>query len=975
MATFCMALYAVTQLQKTETMSLFSSQKHLRKAIIFLVFSSAVPAAYSQGPAQQSASPAHSTRTENSTPSTAPIANTSAAAPIPKIGFEKYVLSNGLQVILHEDHRLPVVQLNLWYHVGSKNQKPGRTGFAHLFEHLMFQGSKDAPDRYLTLVEKAGANLFQGGVNGTTGADATNYYETVPSGSLEYLLWLESDRLATLSDYVDQRMLDNQRAVVKNEHRDGQENVPYGSAGELILENLYPYTHPYYQRAGAEDLDLSSASLQDVKDFFRKYYIPNNLSLVIAGDFDPMQARRYVEKYFGGIPPGTGLERTRHWIPRLQGEKLIEVHDRVPQPRVYIAWPAPAFFETDAAALDLSTIVLTDGLSSRLQKVLVYDKQLVSNVFAANDSQEIAGMYYVVATARPGIPLERVEEIIASEIKRLASEGPTPAELVRAKTKHESEMISELERLLGVSDLLQQYNTFVGEPGKFPEDVQRYREVSSEDVKRAVSNWLDTPNRLLVRFYPEAVQEASNPAVDRSKAPTFGNDSAFQAPKVQSAKLANGLQLLVVQRTDIPKVAVSLFTRAGSEADPAGKFGLASLTTSTMERGANRGDALEIESSLGDLGTSLQVETQKESSTLSFDVLKSKLAPALQIVSDVAQRPSFPEAELTRERELLLDAHAQEDKNANALAHRIAPMLAFGPDHPYGHPSEGLPATVKRLTREDVLNFHQTYWRPATSALIFVGDISLDEAIELAQADFGKWSGAAPATSIPPPTPVGPGNIFVVDRPGAAQTVVAQIVPATPRNAPDYYPLELANGVWGAAFNTRINLNLRENKGYTYGIFSFPYFYTHAGILVAEGGVQEDKTRESVQELMKELNGIAGTKPITATELQDARANRIRGYAQEFQSMARVAQKIGRLWANGMPMTELQHEPAALQSEPLNSVNAVIQKYANSLNSTLLLVGDYSKIAHGLTELNAGKIIELNLEGQQIEHAVNGSQQ
>ncbi|HEY0788128.1 MAG TPA: pitrilysin family protein, partial [Thermoanaerobaculia bacterium] len=345
---------------------------------------------------------------------TKPAASPQAAAP--KVEFEKYTLPNGLDVILHVDRKLPIVHVNQWYHVGSKNERVGRTGFAHLFEHMMFQGSKNASEEYFVFAERAGANLREGGVNGTTNSDRTNYFVTAPSGSLEFLLWLESDRLATLADALDQAKLDNQIEVVRNERRQGLENQPYGRAFKLISENLHPAGHPYSWSVIGSHEDLKAASLDDVKEFFRTWYTPNNLTLVVAGDFDPAEAKALIAKYFGPIPAGPALDRPALFIPKLDGEKIVEVADRVPQERTYIAWPVPERFSADEAALDVAATILTDGLSSRLNKVLVYDRQLASNVSSFNWANEIGGGFIVIATARPGASLAEIETTVTEEI-------------------------------------------------------------------------------------------------------------------------------------------------------------------------------------------------------------------------------------------------------------------------------------------------------------------------------------------------------------------------------------------------------------------------------------------------------------------------------------------------------------------------------------------------------------------------------
>jgi len=368
----------------------------------------------------------------------------SSGSDVPRIVFEKYTLPNGLQVILHVDHKLPMVHVNNWYHVGSKNERIGRSGFAHLFEHMMFEGSKDANTKYLAYIEKAGANLFQGGVNGTTNEDRTNYFESVPSGSLEYVLWLESDRLATLTDVLTKEKLDNERDIVKNERRQGLENEPYGRSFMLIQENLFPYGHPYAHTVIGSHEDLTAASVDDVKDFFKTYYTPNNLSLAVTGDFDVAEAKRLIAKYYGPIPPGPALDRPKHWVPVLSAEKVIEVKDHVPQERTYFAWPSPAFFDPGDAELDLTSLILTDGLSSRLNKSLVYDKQLCSDVVSFQNSEEMAGFFGVWATARPGASLAPIEQTVTEEIARLAKDGLTADELNRAKTKWEFQYITGL---------------------------------------------------------------------------------------------------------------------------------------------------------------------------------------------------------------------------------------------------------------------------------------------------------------------------------------------------------------------------------------------------------------------------------------------------------------------------------------------------------------------------------------------------
>jgi zinc protease len=886
------------------------------------------------------------------------------------VAFEKFVLANGLQVILHVDRKLPIVHVNEWFHVGSKNEKPGRTGFAHLFEHEMFEGSKNAPGKYFGRAERAGANLFEGGVNGTTNTDRTNYFITVPSASLEYVLWLESDRLATLADHLTKENLDNQRDVVKNERRQGLENQPYGRAFKLIVENLFPAGHPYSWPVIGSHEDLTAASLEDVREFFRTYYTPNNLSLVIAGDFDPKEARALVEKYFGSIPAGPPLDRPGRFVPAPPGEKVVEATDRVPQERVYMVWPSPPYYTPGDAELDLASLILTDGLASRLQRVLVYDRQLCTDVNAFQASMEISSYYAVIATARPGAPLPEIEKIISGEIARLVRGGPTAAELARAQTKWEYNFVSGLERIGGFggkADLLNSYNTFLGDPGKFEFDQGRYKNATAEDVRKAVARWLDTNNRLILRFHPEKSGRASEAALDRSKEPPLGADRPFTAPEVKSARLENGLEVFVVERRELPKVAVTLVTQAGAVADPHGKEGTASLTAETMRLGTKTRQALQIETAFGDLGTTLQASAQREGARIGFEILKRNLEPGLDILSDIVLNPTFPASEIEREKKRREDSLAQASRNGNAISQRIRPMLAFGREHPYGRPAQGLPGSVAAIGRADLEAFHRARWKPGSSALVFAGEITLADALALARKTFGGWAGgAADPVVIPPPSPAAPGRIYLVDRQDAAQTVVAQFLPAPRRDSPDYFALELANGVWGGSASSRLDMNLREEKGYSYGIFSGLILYREAGHWSANGGVQTNKTKESVAEFDKEMKAIAGGRPISQEEFDSQKARIIRGYAQQFESLSRIVGQIADLWTEGLPMAELQREYDETSKVALEAARAAAQKYARPEKAALLLVGDRAKIESGLKELNLGAIVLLDAEGKPV---------
>jgi zinc protease len=658
-------------------------------------------------------------------------------------------------------------------------------------------------------------------------------------------------------------------------------------------------------------------------------------------------------------------------LAKLDGQKILELADHVPQERTYLVWPGPAYYHEDQASLDLASMVLSDGLSARLGRVLVYERQLCSNVSTFFDASEIAGAFVVIATLRPGITMEQVEAMVQKEFRRLAKGGPSAQELRRAKAKWEFDFISGLERIGGFggkADRLNSYNTYLGDPGFTGVTLQRYQEVSVADVKRVVGQWIDTDDHLIVRFRPETSSKATVTVPDRAAAPSFGTDRPFKVPSISRAKLPNGLELFVVERPDLPKVVVSLNVRAGSVQDDPTKAGTAHLVVSTIDRGTKTRKALQIEEAFGNIGTSLGGAVGREFSSLSFDVLKKNLNAAMQLFADVVLHPTFPMEEFEREKKLHQDALRQEESSPSALAGRLRLLLAFGNDHPYGRPNRGLPSTVEKITRSDVVRYHQARWVPDGGALIMTGAISLAEAKRIARNSFGRWTGKHTAAK---PVPEGrspsAGGVFIAHRSDAAQTVVAQILRIPGRAMPDYYALRLADSVWGGGgFMTRLNLNLREDKGYSYGVFSGMTVMSSAGVWNSTGSVQTDKTKESVAELIQELKNLAGEKPITEEELQRAKSTRLRGYAQQFESIVRIAGQITELWIYGLPLDEFDRELKAIESLTLEEVNTAARRYAQPHDAALLLVGDQSKIEPQLKALGFERITVIDPEGRAI---------
>ena len=883
---------------------------------------------------------------------------------LPRVNFEKYTLPNGLQVILHVDRKLPVVHVNHWFHVGSKVELPGRTGFAHLFEHLMFEGSEHAPEGYFKYIEQAGGNLREGGVNGTTSNDRTNYFATVPSGNLEYVLWLESDRIATLADALTEENFENQREVVRNERRQTTENQPYGRWYELVNEHLYPAGHPYSWPVIGRHEDLEAATVDEVAEFFRTYYTPNNLSLVIAGDFDEAFARDRVEHFYGGLEPGPLLERRRRWVPSLPEGKIVEVTDRVPQSRVHMIWPAPERFDADETALDAAAGVLGDGLSSRLEKLLVYDRRLCTEVSVFNYAKEIAGLFGIIATVRPGCDGQEVEGLVAGQIAKLASGGPSRDEVERARTVWEYQYVSSLERIGGFggkADRLNESNTYKADPGYFHVEHDRFRNLTGSKISEAVERWLVSRHGLTLRYQPDTLPKAAGPesaraagdgALDRSMVPALGSDTPFQTPEVHEDRLDNGLEVLVVGQHDLPKVAVTLNVKTGGVHDPPDRCGMAQLMLQIMDKGTRGHGALDLDEALSRLGTVIGKSMYLESARLGMDVLTDKLTSAMALFADVARNPLFPEEELDRERHRHLDHLAQQASHPQSLAQRLCPGLVFGYDHPYGRPVQGYASSVSEMSRYEIARSYEENWRPDQSALVFVGDITRDQAMKLADQRFGSWKGdVRPAKEVPDPSPGRKTiRIWLVDRPGAPQTVVCQFIAAPSRDTPDYHALRLVDAIWGGGFQSRLNLNLREEKGYTYGVSTSLGLLGVSGYWKVQTSIQTDKTGEVVQELMNEMEDLGGGRPVSGEELEEARTGRIRGYAQRFESLRRIAGSIGGLWSSGRPMSDMRDAVENLRSVTLEEVRSAAGRYLDARRAGYLLVGDRSSIETQLAD-------------------------
>ncbi|HEU4436664.1 MAG TPA: pitrilysin family protein, partial [candidate division Zixibacteria bacterium] len=698
---------------------------------------------------------------------------------------------------------------------GSKNEKPRRTGFAHLFEHMMFQGSEHQPGEFFAPLEKVG-----GSGNGSTNEDRTNYYENVPSNYLELALWLEADRMAYLLPAMDLKKLDNQRDVVKNERRQGYENEPYGKIEALMPELLYPSGHPYSWPVIGSHEDLTAASLEDVKDFFRTYYTPSNASLCITGDFEPAKAKALVQKYFGGIVPGTAVERLKDWPVSFDGEKRVTVPDRVSLPRLYYVWHTPPFYAPGDAELDLLANILTSGKTSRLYKSLVYDRQIAQDVTAYQASRQIGSEFRIMVTAKAGVSQEEIERAVDEELAKIRSKGVSSQEFSQAQNNWEAFFVRQLENVGGRSDLLNQYNFFLGDPDKLSWDMNRYLGTTAAAVKETAQKYLDPNRRLAAWVVPQPDYRAEKSTVDFSKMPSPAKEPTFTPPKVQKGKLSNGMEVWLAEEHKLPLVQMQVVVKSGWAGDPKGKPGAAALTAALLDEGTRSRSALEISSEAKILGAQLSTSSFFDGSTATLNVLKKNFDGGLDLLADVVQNPVFPAEELERQRQIYLGRIMQESKEPVASAIKAFQKALFGENHPYSQPytGSGTEASVKAIQRDDLVNYYETYYAANNATIVAAGDVTMDELLPKLEKAFGNWEQKeVPAVNIPPGPAIRGSKVVLVDKPGAAQSVIALARPGVERSSPDYYALQVMNTILGGSFSSRLNQNLRETKGWTYG--------------------------------------------------------------------------------------------------------------------------------------------------------------
>lgn len=889
-----------------------------------------------------------------------------AALPDIDIPYQKFVLDNGLTVLVHEDHKAPVVALNVWYHVGSKNEPAGRHGFAHLFEHLMFEGSQHFDKDYFQALEPAGAT----DMNGTTNVDRTNYFETVPTSALDRALWLESDRMGFLAQSITQAKLDQQRGVVENEKRQ-DENQPYGKVDDLIAEQTYPPGHPYSWTTIGSEEDLNAATLADVKKWFATYYGPNNAVLAIAGDIDPATVKAKVEHYFGNLPPGPPVAHLQDWPAPMAGNKRMSIIDQVPLPRVYQVWNVPGDGERDDVLLQALAQVLGGGKDSRLYERLVYREQIATAVEVGVDANEVGGQFDIVATVKPGGDLGKVEQAIGEEVQRILRDGPTAAELERVVTSTYAGMVHGLDKV-GGSDgkagLLAANQTFHDDPTHYKIELDYERRATPAEVRAAAQRWLEQGSFTL-EVHPQQDLSAAATGAERSTLPAVGASPALKLPPLQQDTLSNGLRLVLAERHNVPVVHFGLIFDAGRAADAGGRSGTAALALDMLDEGAGKLGALDIARRQSELGAELSAGTSRDVSIVSLSAITPKLEPSLDLYASLVRDPTFPAEELARLKQRLLAAVIEEKSEPFGMARRVLSRQLFGEGHPYAYAGLGLESDIMAISRDDLVAFQQRWLRPDNATLVVVGDTTLAQIKPLLEQKLGGWHAPQqplPVKDIGTPPPREGERIFLIDKPGSAQSLVLAANLVAPASDPDEEAMQTVNTAMGGMFDSRLNLNLREARHWSYGAASTLVQAHGPQIYLAYANVERPHTADSMREMHQELLDILGRKPLGAAEIEMAKQSQVRSLPGDFESSGAVAGAVAHLIEYGLPDDYWNQYVPKVEDLSAAQLQQAAAKLIKPGQLTWVVVGDLQQIEAPLRALKLGEVQVLDADGKRV---------
>lgn len=892
------------------------------------------------------------------------------------LGLEHYRLDNGLEVTLRRDDRIPVASVNVWYSVGPANEVEGRRGMAHLFEHMMLQGSGHAPGDYFSRLQAVGAT----GVNGSTDLDRTSFLQDVPSDQLELALWAESDRMGFLLDAVDPVTLHNQKSVIRNERRERVDNAPYGIAQEEVYRQLFPPEHPYHHHILGSHEDIQSVELDEVREFFHRYYRPSNASLAIVGNIDLDRTRELVDRYFGTIPSGPELPPVEVEVPRITRQQRSEITDTVELPRVYLAWITPNAFTQGDARASLAARMLGGGRASRLYRDLVHDLQIAQSVTAEQRSLSHGSVFQITATAKPGHTARELETATRLVLKRMADEGPGEAELAAAKTSHQAVVVKSLEPSDAVADRLNAYNHFVGTPDYLRRDLERFAATTAGQIRELVAEHLAPERGVVVSVEPgpkllppdppappPPAAEPEPPARSaqewRQRVPGATEAPESELPLPETFRLDNGLTVFLVRRPELPLFTVQVTAGSGSSEDPKDLPGLASFTSEMLDEGAGERGAIDIANRMTALGSTLETGSSREGSWVIAQGLTHNLAATMEVMSDVVLRPTFPTGEMIRVRSERLAELQQQRSQPRTTAFKVMWREQYGEDHPYSRLTTGSEQAIRSLNQDDLIRSYNRMYSPQNAALIITGDLSRRQARNLAEDHFGRWEGKRPAGPGSPRAEPSAGRVFLVDRAGAPQTSLVLAQPGAARDDPSFDRLLIVNNVLGDLFSSRLNQRLREVHGYTYGVDSEITQSPLPGLLHITMSVDGQHTAAAVSVALSEM-ALLKDSGITGDELEEAREAMVRSLPNMYRTNGSIAGTIAHLYALGLPQDYFRGIEERLAGVTAESASEAANRLLAPDLIKVVAVGDARTIEPQLEELGLGPVARRTPDGE-----------
>ena len=865
--------------------------------------------------------------------------------------IRQYRLGNGLKVAVYPDRRLPEAAVSLVYHIGSKDEKNGEKGYAHLFEHLMFEGSENSRMDYFMALEKYGATI-----NGGTSEDKTMYWEVVPSVALNRVLWLESDRLRTLFPYIDEERLGNQKEVVKNERRQVLESEPYGISEELLPELVFPEGHPYRHPVIGYAEDIDSATISKMKSFFDRFYVPRNASLSIAGDVDPEKAMELAEKYFGMLPGGRFSPPPAENVPLLKSPRRTSAADNVKLRKVYYAWPTPSLFSKEDRAFQLAAACLARGSDSPLTKRLTIDEALCQSISVSQWSGEVCGLFSVVVTLIDPDNKEKAEKIIFEELAKLMKDGPEENELKSIVRRIEARTVKGLENLGGfggVAGSIGMGNLIFGEPEYFVRDLENYAAVGPSDIAGALGRWAPVDLRAELDIFP-----GKDVAITAFEKPAVSIPEKFEFPKPAVSMLDSGMEVWTVGEKAVPYTTFGLYLKAGASYDPTELPGLAQLTGQLLDEGAAGLSNIEISKKLKEIAATYDCEAKYNYLSFSIEAPSEFREEALQLLADIFLKPDFPEKEIERLKKIKVSSIKKIATSVDELGARVERCLLFGKDSPFGHPVSGRVSSVERIGKEDITGFYRKHFAPQRAAMIAAGDLG-EGLPEKIGGLFGSFRTGESADAVEPVPVSDPSSLYLLRMRGVTSTYVSAFFHSVPRSDPRYPALSVFNSILGGKFSSRLMKKMREEKGYTYGVHS--YFTLQKGAMpwMVEAMVEKGKEREAVEDIRSELERIVGENPPTEKEFREAKEGFLLRYFQNFETQQDLVDDFGRIFAMSLPLSFYEDTVNLVGKTTLEEVTNFAKEVYSPEKLTFLVVGDHGEC---VAKLPFKKIVELNGE-------------